>query len=155
MSDTLREDLQHRSEAIYSLAPSRHIAASMMNEKPLPEEIHTYHSFVPLEPSGPVQPTPVFNGMGTGGVLGSGLGHVDPTGQFIPTGHFGHHGIQPHHQQQLHQHQSQHLRRKWFLGFSSIAYKATNRENGGTVALRRIEGRYSTVLQCEWPSVYF
>lgn len=140
MSDTVREDLQHRSEAIYSLAPSRQIAASMMNDKPLPEEIHTYHSFVPLEPSGPVQPTAIFSGIGASGLLSSGPGHVDPSGQFIPAGHFGHHGIQAHHQQQLHQHQSQHPRRKWFLGFPSIVYKATNRENGSAVALRRIEG---------------
>ena len=153
MSDTVREDLQHRSEAIYSLAPSRQIAASMMNDKPLPEEIHTYHSFVPLEPSGPVQPTAIFSGIGASGLLSSGPGHVDPSGQFIPAGHFGHHGIQAHHQQQLHQSQSQHPRRKWFLGFPSIVYKATNRENGGAVALRRIEGAYSTVLESEWLSI--
>jgi len=82
MSDTLREDLQRRSEVLYSSVPP----AGTMQARALPEEVHVYHSLVPLEPTDKE-------------------------------------------------------RRKWFVGFSSLAYKATHREDGTVVVLRRIEGK--------------
>jgi PAB-dependent poly(A)-specific ribonuclease subunit 3 len=42
LSDSLRLDLQKRSEALLTSAP-----LALSN---LPEEVHTYHSLVPLEP---------------------------------------------------------------------------------------------------------
>lgn len=81
MSDTLRDDLQRRSEALYSSAPPQ----GMMQSRSLPEEVHVYHSLVPLEPTDKE-------------------------------------------------------RRKWFMGCSSIVYKATHRDDGTIVVLRRIEG---------------
>ncbi|KAF8316433.1 hypothetical protein DL93DRAFT_2078204 [Clavulina sp. PMI_390] len=47
MSDTLREDLQRRSEALYSTTPIPNI--NLMAFRSLPEEVHKYHSLVPLE----------------------------------------------------------------------------------------------------------
>lgn len=81
MSDTLREDLQRRSEALYTSVPP----AGAVQQRSLPEEIHSYHSIVPLE-------------------------------------------------------STDKERRKWFLGCSSLVYKATHRDDGTVVVLRRIEG---------------
>lgn len=81
MSDMLREDLQRRSEVLYSSAPP----VGSMQARSLPEEVHVYHSLVPLEPTDKE-------------------------------------------------------RRKWFMGFSSLVYKATHREDGTVVVLRRVEG---------------
>ncbi|KAF9516648.1 hypothetical protein BS47DRAFT_619910 [Hydnum rufescens UP504] len=120
MSDTLREDLQRRSEAIYSLTPRY-----PSNEKPLPEELHVYHSLVPLEPSGP--------GSGTSSPGGS--AYLASAGGFYPhpSGSGGGDGKDGRDSREQ-------LRRKWFAGFSSMVYKATNREDGSLVVLRRIEG---------------
>lgn len=81
MSDTLREDFQRRSEALYASAPQ----PNMLQARSVPEEVHVYHSLVPLEATDKE-------------------------------------------------------RRKWFLGCSSIVYKATHRDDGTIVVLRRIEG---------------
>lgn len=89
MSDTLREDLQRRSEVLYSPAP----LAGTMQARALPEEVHVYHSLVPLEPTDKE-------------------------------------------------------RRKWFVGFSSLVYKATHREDGTVVVLRRIEGEARMSILC-------
>lgn len=75
--------------------------------KPLPDEVHTYHSLVPLEE---------VDGAATMDA-GGGVGGV---------------------------------RRKWFMGCSSVVYRATNRADGTVVALRRIEGVYGLGGKLLW-----
>jgi PAB-dependent poly(A)-specific ribonuclease subunit 3 len=139
MSDTLREDLQRRSEAIYSLTPRY----PSNNEKALPEDLHVYHSLVPLEPSG------------------SGSGTTSPSGTFSASAP----GFYPHTHSSsggggdVHKDvrdSREQPRRKWFAGFSSMVYKATNREDGSLVALRRIEGLHRfNVLPPSFPQSWF
>lgn len=113
MSPTMREDMQRKQEALHAAAVPAELGGPH-----LPEELHVYHSFVPLEPqpSAPGQPSlglPPGLAMSHLGPPGAGLGALgEPSKVF---------------------------------GYRSHLYKAICTLDGKTYVLRRLEGAWAHV----------